>query len=75
MLVKDVSFTWFTMVIQYNVHLGADSFVALAAVKVNTGENRPWFFDEENNLIGLFKWDNYSGLHPRGICKGPGHHG
>jgi hypothetical protein len=57
------------MAIQYKVYSGADSFVALDAAKVNTGENRLWFFDEENNLIGLFKWDNILGFTLEGSAK------
>ena len=49
--------------------MGADSFVALAAAKVNTGETRLWFFDEENNLIGMFKWDNILGFTTQGSAN------
>ena len=47
----------------------AHSFVALGAAKVNTGENRLWFFDEENNVTGLFKWDNILGFTIEGFAK------
>ena len=58
------------MITQYRVHLSADSSVALDAAKVNTGEIRLWFFDEENNVIALFKWDNIIGFTVEGSAKG-----
>jgi hypothetical protein len=55
--------------VKYKVHLSPDIATAVEAAKVNTGLNRLWFFDEDNNLIGLFRWDKILGFTVDGSAK------
>jgi hypothetical protein len=56
--------------LNYKVYLTAELTLVLQAAKLNTGEHRLWFFDQDNNLIALFKWANILGFTVEGPAQG-----
>jgi hypothetical protein len=48
--------------VSYRVFLDAHTAVPVQARKLNTGEQWLWFFDDDNRLVALFRWENILGL-------------
>lgn len=58
------------ILVNYRVYLSAEASVLVPAAKLNTGEERLWFFDQKQNLIALFKWANILGYTIEGSAEG-----
>jgi len=50
----------------YIVHKSADHKVDIHAEKINVGLNRLWFFDSQDNLLAVFRWENIQGFSVEG---------
>ena len=48
--------------VSYRVFLDAQTPVPVQARKLNTGEQWVWFFDDQDRLVALFRWENILGL-------------
>ena len=58
------------MPIHYAVHLSDQKKIDIQAAKINLGLKRLWFFDTEENLIAVFRWDNIQGFSIEGSASG-----
>ena len=56
--------------LKYTIYLSPDVALTVEAAKVNTGEFRLWFFDEDNNLVALFQWAEILGFTVEGSAHG-----
>jgi hypothetical protein len=59
----------FTVPIAYLIHQPDSPPIELTAAKVNLGINRLWFFDEQSNLLAVFRWEKISGLSVKGSAE------
>ena len=55
---------------RYKIYLTAAKTLKVQAMKVNTGEQRLWFFDADNNVIALFQWSDILGFTVEGSAQG-----
>jgi hypothetical protein len=58
------------MGIHYIIHKSADNKVNIHAEKINLGLKRLWFYDAEDNLLAVFRWDAIEGFSIEGPASG-----
>jgi len=56
--------------LDYKIYITAEATLTVKAAKINTGLRRLWFFDEDNHLLALFKWDHIVGFKIVGSADG-----
>ena len=54
---------------QYQVLLNTAGPLEIAAAKVNLGVTKLWFYDDEDHLLAVFRWDQVIGLQVVGSAK------
>jgi len=54
----------------YKIYITAQATLTVKAAKINTGLRRLWFFDEDNHLVALFRWDHIVGFKIVGSADG-----
>ena len=57
------------MAIHYVIHASNDHRIDIHAEKINLGVNRLWFYDGEDNLLAVFRWDNVRGFSVEGTAS------
>jgi hypothetical protein len=58
------------MAIHYLVHASGDYRIDVHADKINLGLHRLWFFDAEDNVLAVFRWDQIHGFSIEGSASG-----
>jgi hypothetical protein len=58
------------MVIKYRVHLTSEESLEIEAERINLGNKKLWFYDGDDNLQAVFKWDNIQGFSIEGPASG-----
>ena len=56
--------------LEYKVYLTPEIALSIRAAKLNPGEQRLWFFDENDDLIALFQWADIVGFTVEGAATG-----
>jgi hypothetical protein len=57
-------------VTRYEITLSNAAKVEMTAATINLGLNKLWFFDSDNNLIGVFVWKEVAGFRVIGDAGG-----
>src|SRR5262245_35132875 len=58
------------MAIHYMIHVPGDRKLDIQAEKINLGVNRLWFYDGDDNLQAVFRWDQIHGFSIEGSASG-----
>jgi hypothetical protein len=54
----------------YVIHKSADHKIDIHAEKINLGVNRLWFYDADDNLQAVFRWNKIKGFSVEGPTSG-----
>ena len=55
---------------RYRVHLTGKRSITIEARAIDPGTNWLWFFDDQDRLIGQFRWQNILGVSVEGSAAG-----
>jgi hypothetical protein len=58
------------MAIHYIIHVSDDHRLDVHADKINLGIRKLWFYDSDDNLQAVFRWDSILGFSVEGPASG-----